>query len=735
MTKSGSGGGGNLDPQATQHSSSDNDNRVLAAFLHELNIARRNLTLYPPEHPQLATTSGNVLKQLNKLFASRDRITFGVAPDALFFEHQWLDKENPTFKTFAGFLSAFGIASIHFMQGLTAAELIRFCQLLRSDRQTIETHGGFSALMQQQQISNINIIPIDYGVFQSSAEQNDSQSAANTDIWEDFLHGLLDDLLDLGDGGLRLAPKTIAEILNEKMVRDDSPADLPEGAVNNFVEKILDSGQSRSEGASAADLGKLLNHLSPKLQERFLAGTFQALDKNTAEAANILSRLSPDMLRKALDPRAQQTLKISPRLVELVGQLATNPTPDLARSVKSDSGPMAKDMVRARLDVLFSEEDHDLYMPGNYQAALKNILNDDIASSLPEEEKEQLKESFEKQSVELQCCAVIFELLSDSLGLEDEEAVQHNLLDLSRFFLDTGNFTALREIYSNWSSFVYSGTSNASIFDERVMANHTQQAFMLEVLDGVELWGEEQAAAIHQYIATVGEAYTDLIIEQLGLAREFKQRRYWMEVLAAIGADANQLLVQALADERWYLIRNLLIVLGKNLEPATLKAVHRLADHPHPKVRQEVMRVLFHCNPATANRMLLKELHSDDPEAQLSAIQIADLSNDTEVLSVLHQQLQGEINSDFDLEVKQQILATLSLIGSRDSLSLLRVLLQKKGLLQSRRQKQFQRDIIHSINLYPRDIADKLLQELASSRRRQQAKLASELLQLKGESL
>jgi Mg/Co/Ni transporter MgtE len=141
------------------------------------------------------------------------------------------------------------------------------------------------------------------------------------------------------------------------------------------------------------------------------------------------------------------------------------------------------------------------------------------------------------------------------------------------------------------------------------------------------------------------------------------------------------------------------------------------------------MRVLFHCNPATANRLLLKELGSDDPYAQLAAIQIADLSNDPEVLSYLHKQLQSELNSDFDLDKKRQTLATLALIGHRDSLSLLRKLLSKKGLLQSKRQKQFQLDIIQSLNKYPRVAAEKLLQEIADSRNRHQASLAREALQ------
>jgi len=716
-----------LTTQPYQQAPSTDDSRLLSDFLQELNIARRSLTLYPPDHPQVAASSKKTLDKLNILLGNRQEVVLGVAPDALFFEHQWLDKENRAFKTFAVFLSNLGIASLSFRQGLSATELIRFCQLLRSDQETVENFGGFPLLLQQQQIERISVIPIDYSAFQAKADNSPSKPRLGNELWEDFLHGLLDDILDLGQGGMRLDPRTIAELLNEKLAAENENP-LPAAAVNDFVEQLLGQPVISSSRSAASELGELLNHLSPRLQQSFLAGTFHALEQNPDDAEQVIASLSPQLRKSSLDPRLQQQLKSSPRLVELVSQLSASQSVEQSNRSNVEGAAMSKEMVKARLDILFSEEQHDNFLPDNYSSALQNIFSDDNTSNLPEEVREELRDDYAKQSVEEQCCAVIFELLDHSEQLQDEEAIQQNLLDLSRFFLDTGNFVALRDIYLNWSHYIHSGNARMDIFAERVLANHCQQTFMLEVLDSHEIWGEEQQQPIQNYIAAVGETYAEPVVERLAAAKEYRQRRYWMEVLAAIGADANQLLVQALNDERWYLIRNLLIVLGKNLAPATLKAINRLADHPHPKVRQEVMRVLFHCNPATANRMLTKELNSDDPEAQLSAIQVANLSQDPEVLSLLHRWLQKEADNDHELACKNEILTTLASIGSRDSLSLLRHLLQKKGLFTSKRQKQFQLQIIESFARYPRREAEKILQEVAGCRQSQHAKLAAKLL-------
>lgn len=717
-----------MNPKKNRQNKPFSEHQLLADFLHELNISRRSLTLYPMSHPQVAATSGKTLQRLDRLFSNRTSVTFGIAPQALFFEHQWLDKDNPAFKTFAIFLSSLGIASISFEQGIDAEQLIRFCQLLRSDRTTIESFGGFKLMLEQQQITKISIVPIDYSAFQASDRKSEQHKTANNDLWEDFLHGLLEDILELGDDGFHLDPRTIAALLNEKMATDDT---LPLTAVNSFVSNLLGREPTATQ-VPEVQLGELVNHLTPGLQSSFLHETLEALKSNPVAAEQFLHRLSPDLLQNTLAPQLQQQLQGAPRLIELVGQLVANSEPSKSHRTGAESSQISKDMVRARIDVLFSEESHNLYLPDSYQAALKTISGNNTVTgfSLPDDDREALKLSFEKQSVEEQCCLVIFQLLEDSDDLEDEESIQQNLIELSHFFLDTGKFVILRDIYQNWSNYLHSGKSRLDIFTEKVLANHRQQTFIQEVLSGITLWGECQQEAIGNYVAAVGAPYTELVIQQLAQAERYDERKYWMQVLEAIGTDANQLLRESLNDPRWYLIRNLLIVLGKRLQAPTLKAVQRLVDHPHPQVRREVIQILLSCNPATAKRLLIKELDSTDPEARLTAITLAGECRDPKITNYLQQILQTEPDSDFELECKRLALLSLAQIGDHGSLSLLRRLLQKKGLLTSRRQKQFQQDIILSIARYPAAEAKKLLTELANGRQRQLTQLATEQLQL-----
>ncbi len=719
--------GGDVKQKTTDNPTLNPDKPLLTCFLHELNISRRQLSLYPPEHPQIVTSINRTLDILGDLFFSHQVITLGIAPDALYFEQLWLDKEDPAHREFANFFSAAGIASISFRRGLNGPELIRLNQLLCSNQKAPETLASLDNQLEQQQIEHISLVPIDYDAFQANLDLTQQEPATGNQLWENFLHGLHSGILDFGDSDSTIDLAAIADIFNQKLVGSQMEREQSSRSINSFIENSIQATTNTQSPASNEKLSVLLDKLSPDAQQEFLNYAFQALDHHQDKAPDILRKIPQHLIQNTIAGKDRQSLNLSSRLFGLINNLASTPVQVFQHNIKTKSAPLSNEMVRARLDVLFSEERQDLYMPDSYQSALHNILSDNnIVGTIPDDEKQKLKEQIENHSVEENCTAIIFELLQNQLDPEHEKAIEQNLLELSRFFLDIGDFVSLRAIHNNWSEYLYRGNATASIFNEKVLSNHTQPTFIAEVLEGIDLWGEEKHQEIADYIIAVGEPYSEPVIEYLGFAPKWSERQLWMDILEGIGGDAQQMIVRSLKDERWYLVRNLLIILGKDLDPNNLKVILRLIEHPHPKVRIEVIRNLFRCNPATANRQLLKELISHDPETQSAAIQIADLSRDPKILSILHKNLETPITNDTELELKKQIVKTLTRIGHKESLPILRRILQKQGLLVSRRIKQLQIEILQNLALFPGASVEKLLHELATGKHKQLVKLAIE---------
>ncbi|MCD6187586.1 MAG: HEAT repeat domain-containing protein [Desulfuromusa sp.] len=709
--------------ETADNSTVDQDKPLLLSFVHELNTSRRQLLLYPPEHPVIVTSVNLTMDILNNLFLTDPVITFGIAPDTIYYEQLWLDKEDPANREFAVFFSGLGIASISFRQGLQTRELIRFNQLLRPAQRESAAFKGFDKLLKQQQIEHISVIPIDYEAFQTNRELTGEENQ----LWENFLQGLHSGVISFSDLDSTLDLGAIADIFNQKLVGSQAERDQAALAIDLFFENSVPSETgSQSPPDDDEKLAALLEHLSPGAQQEFLSSTFQALDRYRDAAPAMLKKIPSQLLQKMIVGKDEQNLKVSSRLFGLINSLAGTLGQTVQHNVKTESAPASEDMVRARLDVLFSEEKQEQYIPDSYQTALHSILTDDINGTIPDDEKQKLKNQIETESVEQNFIDILLELLQQPLTPEQEKAIHQNLFELSRYFLDIGDFVKLLDIFNSWSEYLYSGNATASILEEKVLSTHTQPTFMAEVLDSMDLWGEEKYQEITDYVIAVGEPYSELVIEYLGLAQEWPERRLWMEILEGIGGDAQQMIVQSLDDERWYLVRNLLIILGKYLDPKTIKVIHQFIDYPHPMVRLEVIRNLFSCNPATANRHLLKDLTGQDPEALAAAVQIADLSHDPTVLTILHKNLSTPMENDTDLEFKKQIVQTLTRIGNNESLPILRRILQQQGLLVSRRVKELQVEILKNLALFPGTSAEKLLQELANGKYKQLVKLAME---------
>ena len=90
---------------------SDFDPKVLARLLFLFNIARRQVTTYPDEHPLIAHALHNFLAQLDTLLEFSNEVTLGIARDTILIGNSSLEK-NAVFTDLAQTLFDCDIAAI-----------------------------------------------------------------------------------------------------------------------------------------------------------------------------------------------------------------------------------------------------------------------------------------------------------------------------------------------------------------------------------------------------------------------------------------------------------------------------------------------------------------------------------------------------------------------------------------------------------------------------------------------
>jgi HEAT repeat protein len=106
----------------------------------------------------------------------------------------------------------------------------------------------------------------------------------------------------------------------------------------------------------------------------------------------------------------------------------------------------------------------------------------------------------------------------------------------------------------------------------------------------------------------------------IALAEHQRTRRTLLRPVTELCEGRPERLASWLADERWYVVRNAVIVIGSAEGGAPAEILRPLAGHPEPRVRQEVVAALARVQPDAAQPLLLELAHDPDPAIRGAAL-------------------------------------------------------------------------------------------------------------------
>lgn len=171
------------------------------------------------------------------------------------------------------------------------------------------------------------------------------------------------------------------------------------------------------------------------------------------------------------------------------------------------------------------------------------------------------------------------------------------------------------------------------------------------------------------------------LVELLGSVDKMKARRVLCEILIKRGTDQIDFLISKLEDDRWFLVRNLIYVVGKIGDPKSLKAFPRLLQHKDPKIRKEVLHALDMIEGPRTHDLLIKVITDPDLSNRLFAIRILAKRKAQEALEPLMNILPSKDFEGKELQEKKEIFDAIAKIGGDKVVPRMRRLLEVKWSL------------------------------------------------------
>lgn len=189
--------------------------------------------------------------------------------------------------------------------------------------------------------------------------------------------------------------------------------------------------------------------------------------------------------------------------------------------------------------------------------------------------------------------------------------------------------------------------------------------------------------ALTAFLVHLGTSAAPTLCDLLGDINDMKMRRALCEALAITCKSNVEILIQRLDDSRWYVVRNLLYVLGRIGHQGVERALGEALSHADVRVRKEAVRALGGIDSATSRAYLNSALRDTDRSIRILVAQLVGKRVDERAAQVLWSVIESPEFASRDAEERSLFFVALGRSGSDAMVPRLERVLTRGGLFRT----------------------------------------------------
>ncbi|HEX7371476.1 MAG TPA: HEAT repeat domain-containing protein [Thermodesulfobacteriota bacterium] len=196
---------------------------------------------------------------------------------------------------------------------------------------------------------------------------------------------------------------------------------------------------------------------------------------------------------------------------------------------------------------------------------------------------------------------------------------------------------------------------------------------VLERREGVRL------DEVRGYLKLLNPSSLQPLMKVLGDLGNPKARRTVCDAICEIGKNQIDQILPFMEDRRWYLVRNVVYILGRIGKEPAIPSVQKALGHREMRVRREAVQALGFIGGAKAFHLLIKALQDADVRIRCAAALNLGKVGRKNSLPYLLEVIQAKEFTGKEAAEKKAFFDAIGLAGSNDPIPLLRKLLMKKA--------------------------------------------------------
>jgi HEAT repeat protein len=351
---------------------------------------------------------------------------------------------------------------------------------------------------------------------------------------------------------------------------------------------------------------------------------------------------------------------------------------------------------------------------------LSPFVSDPSVYSLTPDEVEGLRKDVEAE-VDPSFASNITDILFEILVLEKEQGsyqnAVHSLIKVLDGFLTLGQFFQATDLLKRIYLFLKTdGLQNWQI--EKIgeilleAGEEARVARIGKVLEREEVRLEE----VGTYLSLLQKDSIQPLVKLLGELKNSKARRVFCDALSEIGRDAIELFIPFLEDRRWFLVRNIVYILGRIGKEESLPYIQKAFNHEENRVRREAIQALGLIGGQKAVGLLVRALTDNDARIRcMAAINLGKTGKKAGLIPLVEIVQSKDFYKREPVEIKA-FFNGIGMAGSNEVVPVLQDLLERKSWFGRGKADETRIGAAHALSMIGTPDAIAILEEGKNSK-------------------
>lgn len=214
-----------------------------------------------------------------------------------------------------------------------------------------------------------------------------------------------------------------------------------------------------------------------------------------------------------------------------------------------------------------------------------------------------------------------------------------------------------------------------------------------ELLANVRKATDEEFGNAMLVLRLMGEEAARRLIDMLGEEKSLSARLHLVRALAKLGEDALEPIRKALLDPRWFLVRNLALVLGQMRHPKAVTPLLGLMNHADARVRREALGALGAIGTPKTREAIMRALEDEDEGVRLKAVELLRAARSDTARQRLRSVALGQAGrGPSETLLRVRAIRALGALGQDEEVAALGELLKRRRLLARSEPEEVRRE-------------------------------------------